>query len=96
MQSAYCKFHSSETALLYVKNDILVALEADYSTALLLVLSAACDTIDHNILIHRLQHLFGILSAALNLLSSFLSDCYQSVVASDSKSEPVLLEYGVP
>ena len=34
-QSAYCKFHSSEAALLYVYNDILVALEAGHSTALL-------------------------------------------------------------
>ena len=56
-QSAYCKFHSSETSLLYVQNDILVALKAGHSTALLLLdLSAAFDTIDHNILIHRLQY----------------------------------------
>ena len=71
-QSVYRKFHSSETALVYVQNDILVALEAGYSTALLLLdLSAAFDTIDHNILIHRLQYWFGISSTALNLLSSF-------------------------
>ena len=45
-QSAYRKFHSSETALVYVQNDILVALEAGHSTALLLLdLSAAFDTI---------------------------------------------------
>ena len=29
-------------------------------------------------------------------LSSFLSDLYQTVVASHSKAQPVLLEYGVP
>ena len=96
-QSAYRKFHSSETALVYVQNDILVALEAGYSTALLLLdLSAAFDTIDHNILIHRLQYWFGISSTALNLLSSFLSDRYQTVIACNSNSQPVLLEYGVP
>ena len=57
VQSAYRKFHSSETALLYVQNDILVALEAGHSTALLLLdIFAVFDTIDRNILIHRLQH----------------------------------------
>ena len=32
---------------------------------------------------------------ALNLLSSFLSDRHQTVVALKSKSQPILLEYGV-
>ena len=59
-------------------------------------ISAAFDTTDHNILIHCLQHWFIILSTALNLLSSFLSDRYQTVVASNYKSQPVLLEYGIP
>ena len=96
-QSAYRKFHSSETALVYVQNDILVALEAGHSTALLLLdLSAAFDTIDYNILIHRLKCWFGILFTALNLLSSFLSDRFQTVIACNSNSQPVLLEYGVP
>ena len=97
LQSAYRKFHSSETALLYVQNDILASLDAGHSTALLLLdLSAAFDTIDHSILIHRLQHWFGISSTALNLLSSFLSDRFQTVITPTSKSNPVLLEYGVP
>ena len=56
-QSAYRKFHSSETALLRIQNDILVSLDSGYSTALLLLdLSTLSDTIDHNILLHRLKH----------------------------------------
>ena len=75
LQSAYRKFHSSETALLYVQNDILASLDAGHTTALLLLdLSAAFDAVDHSFLTHRLQHRFGISSTALNLLSSFLSD----------------------
>ena len=82
LQSAYRKFHSSETALLYVQNDILASLDAGHCTALLLLdLSDAFDTIDHSILTHRLQHWFGILSTVLNLLSSFLSDKFQTVIA---------------
>ena len=96
LQSAYRKFHSSETALLYVQNDILASLDAGYSTALLLLdLSAAFDTIDHSILTHCLQHWFGISSTALKL-SSFLSDRFQTVITPASKSNPVLLEYGIP
>ena len=79
------------------KNDILASLDAGHSIALLLLdLSAAFDTIDHRILTHRLQHWFGISSTALNLLSSFLSDRFQTVITPASKSNPVLLEYGVP
>ena len=40
--------------------------------------------------------MFGISSTALNLLSSFLSDLYQTIIASNSKLQPILLEYGVP
>ena len=95
-QSAYRKFHSSETALLYVQK-FLVLLDAGHCTAILLLdLSAAVDTINHSILTHRLQHWFGISSAALNLLSSFLSERSQTVVTSASKSQLVLLEYGIP
>ena len=97
LQSAYRKFHSSETALLYAQTDILTSLDAGHFTALLLLnLSAAFDTIDHSILTHRLQHWFDISSTALNLLSSFLSDRPQTVITPASKSNPVLLEYGVP
>ena len=97
LKSAFCKCNSSETALLYDQNDILASLDAVLYTAhLLLVLLAAFDTNDHSILTHCLQHWFGISSTALNLLFSFLSDRSQTVLTSVSKSQPVLLEYGVP
>ena len=71
-QSAYRRFHSWETALQRIQNDIFVSLDADRSTALLLLdLSATFDIIDHNILLHRLQYWFGFSSTALNSLSSF-------------------------
>ena len=71
-QSAYRRYHSCETALLRVQNDIFVSLDACRSTVLLLLdLLAAFDTTDHNIFFNRLQYWFGFLSTALNLLSSF-------------------------
>ena len=95
LQSAYRKFHSTKTALLYVQNDILASLDAGHCTALLLDLSAAFDTADYSILTHRLQHWFVISSTVLNFLSSFLSDRSQTVITSASKSQPILLEYGI-
>ena len=96
-QSAYRKFYSSETALLHVQNDILVSLDSGHSTALLLLdLSAAFDIIDHNILLHRLKHWFGISSSALSSLSLFLTNRFQTVVTSNSKSHLVLLEFVIP
>ena len=95
-QSAYRRFYSYETALLRVQNDIFVSLDVGRSTVLLLDLSAAFDTIDHNILLHCLQCWFGFPSTASNLLSSFLSGRSHIVVSSKLKSQPNLLEYGVP
>ena len=48
-QSAYKVFHSTETALVKVHNDILRAVDNNDSVVLLLLdLSAAFDTVDHS------------------------------------------------
>ena len=53
-QSAYRKFHSTETALLKVKTDIIKAMDSQEITCLILLdLSAAFDTVDHTILLNR-------------------------------------------
>ena len=60
-QSAYCPGHSTETALVKVINDRLSALdEGKFLVLVLLDLSSAFDTVDHDILLHRLHHVFGI------------------------------------
>ena len=54
-QSAYKQYHSTETALIRVHNDILTAID-NRRTVILLVLdpTAAFDTVDHDILLSRL------------------------------------------
>ena len=55
-QSSYRKFHSTETAFTSVHDDILRHIDEKQCVILLLLdLSAAFDTIDHNILLSRLQ-----------------------------------------
>ena len=60
-QSAYRKFHSNETALLKIHSDFLSSMDTSKVSALtLLDLSAASDTIDHTILLIRLDDWLGV------------------------------------
>ena len=70
-QSAYRKFQSTETALLKIHNDILASMDAGKVTALTsLDLSAALDTVDHTILLRRLDDWFGVTGKALDWFES--------------------------
>ena len=96
-QSAYRKFHSTETALLKIQNDLLLAIDQKKVSALVLLdLSAAFDTIDHNILLHRLNSWFGISDKALSFMQSYLSDRSQFVIIDGCTSTTQPLLTGVP
>ena len=74
-QSAYHLGHSTETALPKVLNDILSALDEDkFLVLVLLDLSAAFDTVDHDILLYRLHHVFGIQDKNLSWFKSYLTN----------------------
>jgi len=60
-QSAYRANHSTETALLKICNDALLADDEGEVTALCMIdLTAAFDTVDHDVLLSKLQQMFGI------------------------------------
>ena len=97
LQSAYCEDHSTETALLKVKTDLLTALDnQEVSCLILLDLSATFDTVSHKLLLNHLKYHFGFGSKVLEWIEDYLSDCIQQVKIDDSVSESVKLEYGVP
>ena len=96
-QSAYKEFHSNETALLRVHNDILCSLDQNKSVILLLLdLSAAFDTVDHAILISRLSNRFGVKGTALAWFKSYLTSRQQFVNVKDGMSSRRPLLRGVP
>lgn len=67
LQSAYKPLHSTKTALLKVKNDILMLMNQQHVTLLVLLdLSAAFDTIHYNILIQCLESDCGVTGNALS------------------------------
>ena len=63
---------------------------------LFLDLSAAFDTIDHSILLHRLEKVVGIKGTALLWLRSYLTDRYQFVDLDGDHSSCSQVEFGVP
>ena len=95
LQSAYRKGHSTETALLRVVNDILSNMNKQHVSILVLLdLSAAFDTVDHAILLRRLETSFGITDAALAWFSSYLSGRSQCVWVNGETSDCYPLPFG--
>ena len=96
-QSAYRPYHSCETAIVRVVNDILMALDSGNEAILLLLdYSGAFDTISQPILLSRLEKRYGIGGNALKLLTSYLKNRTHSVVIGSSKSHIYSSTHGVP
>ncbi len=96
-QSAYRPYHSTETAVLKVLDDILTAIDnGDLAGLALLDLSAAFDTVDHDVLLRRLQISYGIGGAVLDWFRSYLADRRQYVRLRTGRSSTSSVSCGVP
>ena len=100
-QSTYRANHSTETALLKVKAYLLDAMDGKEVVCLILLdLSAAFDTVSHDILLNHLHYWLGITDTALAWVRDYFSNRTQRVsVEVDGKkaeSHKVLLKQGVP
>ena len=96
-QSAYRKYHSTETTLLYSFNSLLSFLD-DKKVVILIALdlSAAFDTINHSALKLLMKSKLGINGKALELIISYLTGRRQKVMVNDKVSEELPFDTGVP
>lgn len=96
-QSAYRKLHSCETALTKITDDILRFLDAGKCAFILFLdLSAAFDTLDHNLLLDILQTKFGISGQVLKWFKSYISSRQYRVEIGKSLSDLIAILFGVP
>ena len=96
-QSAYRKSHSTETALLKVTSDTIMAANAGMVTILgFLDLSAAFDCVDHPILFQRLTVSFGIDLIALAWIASYFANRKCRVRYNGVLSQLSEVDCGVP
>ena len=96
-QSAYRTGHSTDTALLKAVNVLLIAVDhGKISILSLLDLSMAFDTIDHKVLLSRLESSYGLCDTVLAWFRSHLIDRSQTVSVNGCYSPSTFLKYGVP
>ena len=96
-QSAYREDYSCETTILGISIDILWAMEKESITSLVVIdLSAAFDTVDHNILLHILNAKYGIEDTALKWFDQYLRPRAFKVTMNGEYSKPRDLTVSVP
>ena len=97
MQSAYKANHSTETAIIWIFDKLLTELDSNNAVLLsLLDLSAAFDTVDHEILLKRLRETHGISGLALNWFASYLTHRSMQVCVNGEYSEEIVLDVSLP
>ncbi len=96
-QSGFRAHHSTETALIKIINDIRFNSDSGkISVLVLLDLSAAFDTVDHNILLERLENWVGLSGMVLKWFRSYLEGSGYYVSIGEHKSKWMAMTCGVP
>src|SRR6218665_112502 len=101
VQSGFRRLHSTETVVLKVYNDIILALDSGFIIALLLLdFSSAFDCVDHSnsILLEVIELQFGITASALLWIANFLTNRSHLVRlgSNSSKYFNIIIVIGVP
>ena len=88
--------HSTDHAVLSIIDKIQRAIDdRDFSCGIFLDLSKAFDTVDHTILIKKLE-CYGIRGNAKNWFTSYLSNRQQTVTVNKITSNPTTISCGIP
>lgn len=96
-QSGYKQFHSTETLLIKIVDDLLIAFDERKATVVMLLdLSAAFDTVNHGKLLNILHFEIGITGMALNWFRSFITGRSQRIKIGAAESEIITIKFGVP
>ena len=96
LQFGFRKNHSTTHALIYLTENIRKALdENSYCSGVFVDLQKAFDTVDHNILLYKLNH-YGVRGVENNWFRSYLSNRKQFVCINGTDSEETFVQYGVP
>ena len=96
LQSAYKKFHSTNTALLNITDDIYKSLDKSQITILILLdYSKAFDCANHRLILAKLKAA-GFQDDALSWILSYLQDRKQKVKTDFGESRWVTIKNGVP
>ena len=96
-QSGYRKWHSCDSAVLKIQNDTLLMIDKKSHVVLMLLdLSAAFDTINHDILIAKLKKLYGFNGVIIEWIKSYITDRSFRVSVNGKYSDTCSLEIGVP
>ena len=96
-QSAYRKGYSTETSLIKLCNDLLWSMERQEATMVVLLdLSAAFDTVDHDLLLRIFQNRFGLMGTALQWYDNYLRPRRMKVCVNGTYSKELNLKHRVP
>ena len=96
-QSAYRPFHSTDTALLSVHNDLVRSIDnGKVSLLVLLDLSAAFDNVDHQFLSSVLANRFSVDSTALSWFESYLTDGTKTFTYKGEQTSSFPVDCSVP
>ena len=96
-QYGYKSAHNTESLIVRITNDLLIASDAKTATVLLLLdLSSAFDTIDKQKLINILQYEIKINGNALKWFHSYLFGRTQRVKIGNELSDEIIIVFGIP
>ena len=97
LQSVYITNHNTDTALMKVTNDFLFTLDNRQCVYLILLdLSSAFDTIDHQVFLSQLQRDYGTSGGVIDWMDTYFTGIRQCVQIDEISSDEVTLQHGFP